>query len=222
MKFETARLAMIESQIRPNGVRDPLILNAFATLPREHFVPEHKKALAYMDGAIPVIPASPGSPARYLLAPMVLARMLQFAVPSQNDRALDVGGATGYSAALLSQICGKVDALEVSESLAQVMTACLKSAGMSTVGVHSGPLNAGLASQKPFDIILVNGGISAEPKELLDQLAEGGRLVAIISKGWLGHAYLFTKSSGAISGRVIFDAAAEILPGFEAKPQFVF
>jgi protein-L-isoaspartate(D-aspartate) O-methyltransferase len=222
MKFETARLAMIESQIRPNGVRDPLILNAFATLPREHFVPEHKKALAYMDGALPVTPASPGSPARYLLAPMVLARMLQFAVPSQNDRALDVGGATGYSAALLSQICGKVDALEVSESLAQGMTACLKSAGISTVTVHSGPLNAGLASQKPFDVILVNGGISAEPKELVDQLAEGGRLVAIIRNGWLGHAHLFTKSSGAISGRVIFDTAAEILPGFEAKPQFVF
>jgi len=222
MKFETARLAMVESQIRPNGVRDPLVLNAFATLPRELFVPEHRKAFAYMDEAIQVAPASEGAPARYLLAPMTLARMLQAAAPLPADRALDVGGATGYSAAILAQLCRKVDALETPGPLAEGMKACLKSAGAGTVTVHAGPLNAGLSAEKPFDLILVNGGVSSEPKELLDQLAEGGRLVTIIRKGWLGHGYLFTKSAGAVSGRAIFDAGAEFLPGFEAKPQFVF
>src|SRR5208337_3617237 len=127
MKFEAARLAMVESQLRPNGVRDPLILKAFATLPRECFVPEHQKALAYMDEALPVVPASAGSPARVLLAPMVLARMLQFAAPSSKDHVLDIGGATGYSAAILAQLCGKVDALETNDKLAGEMTQCLKS-----------------------------------------------------------------------------------------------
>jgi protein-L-isoaspartate(D-aspartate) O-methyltransferase len=222
MNFETARMAMVESQIRPNGVRDPRILNAFASVPRECFVPENRKALAYMDEAPLAVPATPQSPARYLLAPMVLARLLQFAGPRANCRALDVGGATGYSAAILSKICGKVHALELSESLAGGMKASLSSAGVHMVGVHQGALEAGLAAEKPFDLILVNGGVSREPKELLDQLAEGGRLVTILRKGWHGHAYLFTKASGVVSGRAVFDAGAEFLPGFEAKPEFVF
>lgn len=222
MNFKAARLAMVESQLRPNGVRDPRVLNAFASIPREQFVPEDKKALAYMDEAVLAAPASAGSPARYLLPPMVLARMLQFANPPATARALDAGGVTGYSAAILAQLCAKVHALETSESLGERMKRCLASAGIDTVSVHTGALNAGLASEKPFDIILVNGAVSQEPKELLDQLAEGGRLVAITGKGWHGHAYLYTKSSGVISGRAIFDAGADILPGFEAKPQFVF
>ncbi len=222
MNFKAARLAMVESQLRPNGVRDPRLLNAFASIPREGFVPEDQKALAYMDEAVLAAPASAGSPARYLLPPMVLARMLQFANPPATGRALDVGGATGYSAAVLAQLCAKVHALESSESLGETMKQCLARAGIDTVSVHTGALNAGLASEKPYDLILVNGGVSKEPRELLEQLAEGGRLVAIVGKGWLGHAYLFTKNSGVISGRAVFDAGAEILPGFEAKPQFVF
>lgn len=222
MNFETARMAMVESQIRPNGVRDPLILNAMATLPRELFVPESQRALAYIDGPAMAAEASAGSPARYLLAPMTLARMLQAAAPSPSDRALDVGGVTGYSSAVLARLCGKVYALEASESLANTMRECLKGAGERGVTVHSGPLNEGLAQEQPFDLILVNGAVAGEPKQLLDQLADGGRLVTIVRKGWLGHAYLFTKSAGTVSGRAIFDAGAEILPGFEAVPQFVF
>jgi protein-L-isoaspartate(D-aspartate) O-methyltransferase len=222
MNFETARMAMVESQIRPNGVRDPRILNAFASVPRECFVPGSRKALAYMDEAALAVPATAQSPARYLLAPMYLARMLQFASPSASCRALDVGGATGYSAAILSKLCGKVHALELSEALAAEMKDRLRSAGVDTVSVHQGALEAGLVAEKPFDLILVNGGVCSEPKQLLDQLAEGGRLVAILRKGWHGHAYLFTKASGAISGRAVFDAGAEFLPGFAPKPEFVF
>jgi protein-L-isoaspartate(D-aspartate) O-methyltransferase len=222
MDFKAARMAMVESQVRPNGVRDPRILNAFASVPRELFVPEEQKALAYMDEAVLAAPASAGSPARLLLPPMVLARMLQFANPAENARALDVGGVTGYSAAILARLCKKVHALESSESFGERMEACLKSAGAEAVSVHTGPLNEGLVGEKPFDVILVNGGVAKEPKELLGQLSEGGRLVCIIGKGWLGHAYLFTKSSGVVSGRAVFDAGAEILPGFEAKLQFVF
>jgi protein-L-isoaspartate(D-aspartate) O-methyltransferase len=222
MDFQAARLAMVESQIRPNGVRDPLLLNAFATLPREAFVPEDQKALAYMDEAVLVIPATGESLPRYLLSPMVLAKLLQSARLSQSDHALDIGGATGYSAAVLAQICAKVEALETSESLAENMRRNLKAANVEQVSVHHGPLNQGLDICKPYDFILVNGSVAEEPKELFGQLAEGGRLVTIIRRGWMGHAHLFTKSSGAVSGRPIFDAGAEYLPGFEKHPHFVF
>lgn len=221
MDFQAARLAMVELQIRPNGVRDALILNTFATLPREAFVPEAQKSLAYMDEALPVIPASDNSPARRLLPPMVLAKLLQGAGLAQSDHALDIGGATGYSAAVLSRICAKVHALETSEALAEAMRRNLSAAGIETVSVHHGPLAQGLAL-KPFDFILLNGGVAEEPKDLFAQLAEGGRLAVIIRRGWLGHAYLFTKSSGAVSGRPIFDAGAEYLPGFEQRSAFVF
>lgn len=222
MNFETARMAMVESQIRPNGVRDARVLNAFASVPRESFVPDSQKALAYMDEAVLAIPATPKLPARHLLPPMVLARMLQFAAPREGCRALDVGGATGYSAAILSMLCGKVHALELSESLAQEMKSRLHVLGMRTVDVHNGALEFGWAAEKPFDLILVNGGISGEPVELLAQLAEGGRLIVIVRRGWQGQACLFTKASGTVSGRPVFDAGAEFLPGFEPKSEFVF
>lgn len=222
MNFEAARMAMVESQIRPNGVRHPRILDAFASVPRERFVPESQKALAYMDGPVQAMPATAEMPARHLLAPMILARMLQFASPAGDCRALDVGGATGYSAAILSKICGKVCALELSESLAEAMKDTLRSAGVDTVSVHHGALEAGLAAEKPFDLILLNGSVSREPRVLLDQLAEGGRLVTVLRKGWQGHVYLFTKASGVVSGRAVSDAGAEFLPGFEAQPEFVF
>jgi protein-L-isoaspartate(D-aspartate) O-methyltransferase len=222
MDFRAARLAMVESQIRPNGVRDPLILNAFATLPREEFVPEDQKCLAYIDEALPVVPASKGTGRRYLLPPMVLARMLQFAAPLPSDSVLDVGGVTGYSAAILAQLCGKVDALEASAALAEDMNQCLRRGRIEGVSVHSGALNLGLDAFKPFNLILLNGGVQEEPKHLFPQLAEGGRLLTIVRKSWFGQCYLYAKSDGIVSGRAIFDAAAEILPGFETVPQFVF
>ena len=222
MDFQAARLAMVESQIRPNGVRDPLILNAFASLPREAFVPDARKALAYMDEAIPVAPAADGVPPRYLLPPMVLAKLLQAAAVSSADRVLDIGGTTGYSAAILAQICAKVDALEATEGLAEAMKRNLKAANAENVSVHSGPLNQGVEASKPYGLILLNGSVAEEPRELFGQLAEGGRLAVIMRHGWQGHAYVFTKSSGAVSGRPVFDAAAEYIPGFEKHQSFVF
>jgi protein-L-isoaspartate(D-aspartate) O-methyltransferase len=135
---------------------------------------------------------------------------------------LDIGGVTGYSAAILAQLCGKVEALEATEALADGMKQCLHKERISGVSVHVGPLNQGLGALKPFDLIVVNGGASEEPVELFAQLAEEGRLVAIIRQGWLGRAYLFEKTGGHVAGRALFDAGADLLPGFEAQPQFVF
>ncbi len=143
MDFQAARLAMVESQIRPNGVRDPLILNAFATVPREAFVPNDQKALAYMDDAALAVPAAGESPARYLLPPMVLAKLLQSASLSQSDQVLDIGGATGYSAAILAQICSNVAALEASEDLADIDEAEPESGKRGTCYGLSRPAQSG-------------------------------------------------------------------------------
>lgn len=221
MDFRTARAAMVESQIRPNGVRDPRILSAFATVPREVFVPDAQKSLAYIDEALRIEPPA-GGRFRYLLPPMILARLLQYGEPGSSDKALDIGGVTGYSAAVLSELCGEVYALEASEDLAQWMRANLKSANAGNVKVEAGPLNLGYEPSQPYDLILLNGFAAKEPASLFGQLAEGGRLIALIGTKWHGQAYLFTKSGGSVSGRAIFDASGDVLPGFEAQPQFVF
>jgi len=222
MNFATARLHMVESQIRPNGVRDPLILDAFSSLPRELFVPEGRQRLAYIDEAIPVVEASGEQPARSLLSPMVLARLLNAAQPQRDDHVLDVGGATGYSAAVLSRLSARVEALETSDALVQAIKKRLDFVGASNVTVHAGPLEAGVPAAKPFDVIVVNGAVAEEPKRLLEQLGEGGRLVAIVREGWFGRAWLYEKSGGVVSGRPVFDASADYLPGFEPNPQFTF
>ncbi|KAI95085.1 protein-L-isoaspartate O-methyltransferase [Rhodomicrobium udaipurense JA643] len=222
MNFATARLHMVESQIRPNGVRDPLILDAFASLPRELFVPEQRQHLAYIDEGVLAIEAAADEPARYLLQPMVLARLLEAAEPRREDHVLDVGGATGYGAAILSRLAAKVDALETSTALAEAMKNRLSFVGASNVDVHAGPLEKGVPSKKPFGLIVVNGAVADEPKTLLDQLADGGRLVAVVRKGWLGRAWLYEKSGDSVSGRPLFDAPADYLPGFEPQPQFTF
>lgn len=213
---------MVESQIRPNGVRDPSLLDAFAVIPRELFVRPDQKPLAYMDGAIAVVPAKGDRPARALLPPMILAKMLELAAPQLHERALDVGGVTGYSAAILARLCKDVHALETDDVLAADMKKRLEAVAAGSVRVHAGPLEKGVDEAKPFDVVILNGAVAEEPEGLFPQLAEGGRLLAIVRKGWLGRAFLFTKNAGAVSGRPVFDAGADVLPGFEVKPQFVF
>ena len=116
--FERQRLTMVESQLRPNQVTDRRILAAMATLPRERFVPPRLSLLAYMDESVEVFPAIDGAPARFLLAPMVLARLVQLASVQPDDKVLDVGCATGYSTAVLAQLARSVIGLEPEPELA--------------------------------------------------------------------------------------------------------
>jgi len=222
MDFKTARAAMVESQIRPNGVRDAKILAAFAAIPREFFVSGSGMTLAYRDEIVPVDDETSGSKTRYLLAPMTLAKLISAANIGAASKVLDVGGVCGYSAAILRSLGAAVFALENFESLAVKARENLLKTGIEGVSCVVGPLPDGFAANQPYDVILLNGSVTGEPQKLFGQLAEGGRLVAILSEGWQGHAYIYTKTGGAISGRAIFDASAPVLPGFEAAQQFVF
>ena len=171
--YATARFNMVESQIRPNQVMDQRILDTMSAVPRELFVPASMSGIAYIDEDVPV------AAGRYLLEPMVLARMLQEAAITDRDRVLDVGAATGYSTAVIAALAREVIALETDATLAAQAQSTLATLRIRNVAFISGTLTAGAGAQGPFDVIIVNGGMEVVPDTLIGQLAEGGRLLGI-------------------------------------------
>jgi protein-L-isoaspartate(D-aspartate) O-methyltransferase len=215
--FAAARSNMVESQIRTNKVTDPALLDAFETTPRERFVPESLRGIAYVDEDV----ALGGE--RFVMEPMVLARLLQAARPGPGDVALDLGCGSGYATAILSRLVATVVALEVDAALAAAATLTLDELEIDNAVVVEGRLADGYPKQAPYNVILLNGAVSEVPLAIADQLAEGGRLVTVVSVGTgLGRATLMRRDRGVISSRILCDAAVPVLPGFEAAPGFVF
>jgi protein-L-isoaspartate(D-aspartate) O-methyltransferase len=215
--FETAREHMIESQIRPNKVTDDRVLAAIAKIRRELFVPEHLRPVAYVDNDLPL------GGDRYLMEPMVAARLLQAASVERADIVLVVGAGAGYEAAILAQLARTVVALEEDPQLARQARAALVDHGIAAVNVVEGPLALGYRQPAPYDVILFGGAVAEIPSEIVKQLREGGRLVAVIkATDAIGRATLTTRAGGVLARRVIFDAATPLLPSFRPKPAFVF
>lgn len=220
--FKLERINMVESQIRPNAVTNPDLLKALLETPRELFVPPFLRSLAYIDGVLRVENAREHRAARYLLSPMVFAKLAQLADIRPGDRILDVGGATGYSAAILAKLGASVVALENDAGLTAVAKEALAGAGIKNVSFVMGPLEAGAPESAPFDVIFLNGRVGHLPEALLAQLAEGGRLVTIMGNDTAAKAKLVSKIDSRIQQRMAFDAGAPIMPGFEQKSAFIF
>jgi protein-L-isoaspartate(D-aspartate) O-methyltransferase len=225
--FPAARTTMVESQLRTDRVTDRRVLAAFGSLPRERFVPEKKRDLAYSDGSLEVWPSLDGGPARYLLAPVVLARLMQLASVEAQDAVLDIGCATGYSTAVLANLAQVVTAVEIEPELAAAARENLKALGLTNATVVEGDLARGVPEAGPFDVILLNGSVPEVPDTLLAQLKDGGRLVAVVTgapqgRPRQGKATLFVKLDGEASGLPHFDANARALPGFAPFPSFTF
>ena len=218
LDFAAARRNMVDSQIRPADITDSRLLAAALEIPRERFVPERNAALAYLDLDVPV--SEPGRPARRLLKPMVLAKLLQMAAIGDRDRVLDVGCATGYSSVLLARLAGSVVALEEDAALARQGQQGL--AGLPNAKVVTGPLVAGWPSEAPYDVIVLEGATEIVPQALLRQLKDGGRLVCVLGRGPACKGMLYRSIDGEYSGRPVFDAAAPLLPGFAEPAAFVF
>ena len=214
--FAAARLNMIDGQILPNKVTDQRIIDAMGAVPREEFVPKALRGVAYVDEDLEV------APGRYLMEPMVFSRLLQFAELEETCSVLDVGCATGYSSAVLGQLAGVVVAVEESEELAERATEALAAVSVDNVAVMAGAFDRGLPEQGPYDVIILEGAVPEVPDVILDQLAEGGRLVAVVGKQGPGKATLFTRTRGLVGSRQVFDANIPALPGFERKEGFVF
>jgi len=215
--FAAARHNMIEGQIRTNKVTDPALLDALAALPREQFVPAERRSAAYVDEDVRI------AGDRYMMEPMVLARLLQVAEPTRTDVALDVGCGTGYATAVLARLTATAIGLESDAGLARSARETLGRLAIGNAVVVEGKLADGYAQRGPYDVILVNGGVTEFPPALLEQLAEGGRLVGVRRPGsGPGTATLMLKRHGAVAGRALFEASTPYLAGFAPKPRFVF
>ena len=215
--FALARRNMIDSQLRPNRVTDARLLAAVGELPRERFLPEAMRAVAYSDEDVPL------GNGRYLMEPMVLARLIQTLQTVPDDRALVIASGRGYGAALLARLAASVVAVESDPLLAAAAEQTAKELGIDGIRQTVGPLEEG-ARPGPYDVILIEGAVQLVPQAIFDQLADGGRLTTVVAgpPGALGVAELFVKEGGAISRRALFDAGTPSLPGFAPPPRFTF
>jgi protein-L-isoaspartate(D-aspartate) O-methyltransferase len=214
--FSIQRTKMVDGQLRTTDVTHVPLLDAMQTIPREEFVPARRRSLSYIDEDIEV------APGRYIMEPSPFAKLVQLARIGRNDFVLDIGTATGYSAAVLSRLCDSVVALESDAELAQLAGETLSRLGHDNVAVVEGPLGEGWAAQAPYDAIVIEGAVDHVPERLTDQLRDGGRLVAVVGQGNAACATLFVRENGRISRRSYFNAAIRPLAEFAIEPAFQF
>ena len=206
--FAAAREAMVESQLSPQGVPAPAVLDAMGRVPREKFLPSHTRPLAYVDRAVGL------GGNRFLPAPAVLGQLLTQMMPERGQRALVVGAGTGYSAAVLDAIGLDVTAVE---SVPELVAAQGPDARLV-----EGPLEQGYAKAAPYDQILIDGAVEFIPDAIVDQLDDGGRLgTALIDRG-VTRLIVGRKAGGAFGYLSIGDAGVPVLPGFSQPKEFSF
>lgn len=218
MDHATARRNMVDSQLRPSGIVDPRLIAAMGSVPREAFLPRADHGLAYMGGEIEV------APGRVLSAPLTLARLIHLAGVKPTDVVLHVGSGAGYGTAILAHLASTVVALEADKTLNETANRVLSDLGLHNAAVLEGDMTLGYPKQAPYDVILVEGLVGEVPESLLKQLAEGGRLAALVSAkvGNLGRGTLYLNIQGTLGKREVFDAAATPLPGFVPSQGFIF
>lgn len=212
-----ARRIMIEGQVRPADVTNQDLIAAMETLPREVFVPKTKRPMAYIGDHLEV------APGRFELDPRIFAKLVQAADPQRTDLCLVVGAGGGYSAAVMARLCEAVIAVEESATLADIGAAANSHCGIDNVVAIAAPPAQGCAQHQPYDVIIVCGGADANAlTPLTDQLADGGRLVAIAMQGMVGRGAVWRRDGDTIGRRDVFDAVAPFLEGFAPKAGFAF
>jgi len=218
--FTAQRQNMVDCQVRPSDVTDLRIIDAMLAVPRETFVPDGKRPIAYLDQDINV--ASDGQPKRHLIKPVVLAKMIQAAAISETDRVLVVGCASGYSAAVLAHLAAEVFATEPDPALAAIAKKNLAGLGFANVTVGTAAPEQGDPAHAPYDVIVLDGATELEPHGLYEQLKMGGRLVGVFATTTPPRATLIARSPADYGSRVLFDASAPVLTGLERRPAFTF
>lgn len=220
MDFAAARHNMVEGQIRTNKITDPLVVEALESLPREAFVPKSLAGVAYVDEALSI------GGGRFLMEPLIIAQLAQEAQVTADDVVLQVGCGGGYMVAVLARLASTVVAVESDAGLVEAANARFAELGIDTVAVVQGALTEGYPAQAPYDVIVFNGAIAAEPDAILQQLADGGRCIAVVDAGepgtGTGKIIRFTRQGDSISRVELADVSTPLLPGFQPKPGFVF
>ncbi|RQP03949.1 MAG: protein-L-isoaspartate O-methyltransferase [Paracoccus sp. BP8] len=213
--FAQRRTMMVDTQVRPNEVTSYPVIEAMLSVPREQFVPESRRDVAYVGNNIDLVPG------RVLLEPRTLGKMMDVLNLQTSDLVLDVGCGYGYSAAVMARIAEAVVAVEEDAAMAAEAESRLAAQDVFNVAVIQGPLAEGCAGQAPYDAILIEGAVEQVPDALVDQLREGGRIVALFRENNLGTVRLGHKLDGRVNWRFAFNAAAPILPGFARPRGFV-
>ncbi|KGJ19742.1 protein-L-isoaspartate O-methyltransferase [Paracoccus panacisoli] len=213
--FQQRRMMMVDTQVRPNDVTKYPVIAAMLDIPREDFVPDSRRDVAYVGDNVDL------GHGRVLLEPRTLAKMIDTLDVQPTELVLDLGCGYGYAAAVLGRMAQAVVAVEELPDMAAAATERLAAARADNVAVVQARLTEGAAAQGPYDAILVGGGIEELPEAIADQLAEGGRIVALFLEGALGVVRLGRKLDGRIDWRMAFNAAAPLLPGFARRPGFV-
>ena len=209
---------MVDCQIRPTKVTDENIIDAFATVPREAFVGRNQRAIAYVDEDLPL----PGG--RCMMEAMVLARLIQALAVGKHDNVLVVGAATGYGAAIMARLAGSVIAVETRTQMVEKAQETLVSIGTDNAVAIKGRLTEGFANEGPYDAILIEGAVETMPERILEQLGNGGRLVAVWrpEDAAVGVASIWTKAGNGFVRKPLFDAQVPVLDEFRCKRDFVF
>ena len=218
MNFKIARKNMVENQIRVNKVTSLNVINAFLDVPREKFVPDALQEISYVDEDIQL------SRNRFMMKPMILARLFQSLNLKGNENILHVGSNSGYGSAILSRMCSSVISLESDKKLFETSIHTFSNMGFDNVVPLHGSMENGVEKEAPFDIIFIEGSIETEPKRLFGQLNENGKLIAIIRPAniKIGKAKLFFKISNEIGLENLFDAQVSKLSIFKSKTKFSF
>ena len=217
MDFAAARKIMVDSQVRPHDVPNLALQGAMEAVPREKFVPENRRNLAYVEKEIPLFEG------RSLLQARDFAKLVHAAAIKPTDLVLDLACGYGYSTAVLAQIAQMVVAVEEKPEIVARAERVLAELAIDNAVVIEAALNKGVPAQGPFDVIVINGAIEQEPEALLAQLKPSGRLVCFRVENGFGQALVYTKTPTAIGKRVAFEGAPlTILPGFKNSEGFVF
>jgi protein-L-isoaspartate(D-aspartate) O-methyltransferase len=207
--FEHMRRAMVSNSLRTTGVNDPRVLAAIGAVPRERFVPGERAAIAYADTFVPL------RNGRELNSPLSFARMLTEVSPQESERALLIGAASGYSAAVLKRLVESVVAVEEDPQLAATARGMLAGTGVKLV---EGPLTEGHRKGAPYDLIVIDGAVDFVPETLVDQLVDGGRVATAVLDRGVTRIAIGRKAGEAFGIAPMTDSATIILPGF-AKPR---
>jgi protein-L-isoaspartate(D-aspartate) O-methyltransferase len=217
MDFELARFNMVEQQIRPWDVLDPVVLGLMSTVKREEFVPQAYRAIAFADVEVPLAPGARMWP------PRVEAKLLQELVIKKTDRVLEIGTGSGYFAALLGSMAVEVLSVEIDRALADSARKTLQKNGFTNVTVETGDGIKGWAAKAPYDVIVISGAVPVIPAELLKQLKVGGRLAAIVGEAPVMNAQVLTQTAEGVFSTVnVFETVTDPMKNVKPAPAFAF
>jgi protein-L-isoaspartate(D-aspartate) O-methyltransferase len=213
--YETRRIMMVDTQVRPSDVTKFPIIEAMLHIPRELYVPVARREAAYMGENIDL------GGGRVVMEPRTLAKLIDSLDVQRGDVVLDIGCGLGYSTAVLARLAEFVVAVEDDPARADAAQATLSDQGVDNAAVMTGPLATGAAKSGPYDVVLLQGAVEVMPQAILAQLREGGRIGCLFAEGALGVARIGLKTDGRVTWRFAFNAGAPVLPGFGQQPAFV-